>query len=400
MDADTNRTIQCLAFHTILNSRQRYLQIIDLVRRRRKKRRALVAAWANLAMIAATSVQREVWMHQGTQDWWDRVVGTWDQELWVGNFCMRQETFEMLSVRLSPMLSYEDTTFRQAIPVQKRVGVGLWWLATGAGYRTLAHLFGISDASVCLIVREFCHAVRHERMREYIKLPEGEELQTVLLGFKNRWGFPQCAGAIDGSHIPVIAPHENHADYFNRKGCHSVILQAVVDHKYCFKNINIGWPGSVHDSRVLRNSEIYEKAESGVLFPNVSCPIGGKDTNLLIVGDPAYQLLDWLIKGYSNSQRLTPEQESFNTYLSSVRVGVEMTFGLLKSRSRVLLKRSDFHFTFMLTMIATCMHCTTSVRRNGSMPPAAGWKRPVIGQFIFHSPTSKLTHSAVVVTAA
>lgn len=72
------------------------------------------------------------------------------------------------------MLSYEDTTFRQAISVQKRVGVGLWWLATEAGYRTLAHLFGISDASVCLIVREFCHAVRNEMMCEYIKLPEGE----------------------------------------------------------------------------------------------------------------------------------------------------------------------------------------------------------------------------------
>lgn len=82
--------------------------------------------------------------------------------------------------------------------------------------------------------------------------------------------------------------------------------------------------------------------------------IDGQDIKLLIVGDPAYPLLDWLLKGYINSSHLTPEQESFNTYLSSLRVGVENTFGILKSRWRVLLKRSDFHFSFTPTVIATC----------------------------------------------
>uniref|UniRef100_A0A3P9JJZ1 DDE Tnp4 domain-containing protein n=1 Tax=Oryzias latipes TaxID=8090 RepID=A0A3P9JJZ1_ORYLA len=310
MDADANRTIQCLAFHTILNSRQRYLQIIDLVRRQRKKKGALLAAWANLAIIASTSVQREVWMHQRTQDWWDRVVGTWDQELWVGNFGMRQESFEMLSVRLSPMLSYEDTTFRQAISVQKRVGVGLWWLATGAGYRTLAHLFGISDASVCLIVRKFCHAVRHEMMREYIKLPEGVELQTVLLGSKNRWGFPQCAGAIDGSHIPVIAAHDNHEDYFNRKGWHSVILQ---------------------------------------LWTTNTVPI-------ILLGDPAYPLRSWLMKGYPETGNLNEQQRQFNNRLSGARMTAEYAFGRLKGRWRSLSKRLDVDISLVPTVISAC--CT------------------------------------------
>ncbi|XP_054591759.2 uncharacterized protein [Nothobranchius furzeri] len=110
-------------------------------------------------------------------------------------------------------------------------------------------------------------------------------------------------------------------------------------------------PGNAHDANALRQSDLFKRAH---LLPKGIKTIGGKDTNLLIVGDPAYPLLDWLIKGYSNSSRLSPEQESFNTYISSVRVGVEITFGLLKSRWRVLLKRSDFHFTFAPTMIATC----------------------------------------------
>lgn len=39
---------------------------------------------------------------------------------------------------------------------------------------------------------------------------------------------------------------------------------------YSFTNINIGWPRSVHDARVLRNSRIYSLAERGELFPMMS----------------------------------------------------------------------------------------------------------------------------------
>ncbi|XP_067234036.1 uncharacterized protein [Chanodichthys erythropterus] len=353
MDAD-EMIIQCFAFRTILKGQQNIA--LNALARRRKKRRAVVAAWANFAIIAATSVQRDVWMWQRTQDWWDRVVGTWGQEQWVSNFRMKRETFDMLCEWLSPRLSHEDTTFRQAISVQKRVEVGLWWLATGAGYRTLAHLFGISDASVCLIVREFSHAVRDEMMREYIKLPESEELQTILLGFKNRWGFPQCAGAIDGSHIPIIAPPENHSDYFNRKGWHSVILQAVVDHKYCLSNINIGWPGSVHDSRVLRNSILYEKAVRGVLFPKTTEEIQGTQVPIMLLGDPAYPLRSWLMKGYPETGNLTEDQRHFNKRLSGARMTVECAFGRLKGRWRCLAKRLDVDISLVPTIISTC--CT------------------------------------------
>ena len=78
-------------------------------------------------------------------------------------------------------------------------------------------------------------------------------------GFKDKLGVPQCAGFIDGSHIPVTPPAMNHTNYYSWKGWYSMLVQAVVDHNYLFRDLCIGWPGSVHDARVLANSSIFKK---------------------------------------------------------------------------------------------------------------------------------------------
>jgi hypothetical protein len=33
----------------------------------------------------------------------------------------------------------------------------------------------------------------------------GDELKNVVRGYEETWGFPNCGGAIDGAHIPIIA---------------------------------------------------------------------------------------------------------------------------------------------------------------------------------------------------
>uniref|UniRef100_A0A672MMQ1 DDE Tnp4 domain-containing protein n=1 Tax=Sinocyclocheilus grahami TaxID=75366 RepID=A0A672MMQ1_SINGR len=230
---------------------------------------------------------------------------------------MRRETFNMLCEWLSPRLSYEDTNFRQAILVQKHVAVGIWWFATGTGYRTLAHLFGISDASVCLIVREFSH-----------------ELLTILLGFMKHWGFPQCAWAINGSHIPVIDPPESHTNYFNHKGWHSVILQAI----------------AIIDT-------IFLTCRPALLFfSSVTAVISRHSSAHHAVGGPAYPLRSWLMKGYPETGNLTEDQHCFNKTLSGARMTVECAIGRLKGHWRCLSKRLDVDISLVPTIISAC--CT------------------------------------------
>jgi hypothetical protein len=68
-------------------------------------------------------------------------------------------------------------------------------------------------------------------MAKYVRLPQlRRQHGKTVRGFNDRWGFPQCLGAIDGTHIPILVPHEYHIEYFNWKGWHSIVMQAVVDH--------------------------------------------------------------------------------------------------------------------------------------------------------------------------
>ena len=106
---------------------------------------------------------------------------------------------------------------RKAVPVEQRVALTLWFLSTNTDYRTIGHLFGVSKSTVCIVTKEVCAAIVDKLLPKYIRIPGDEGLREVVDGFKSKLGFPQCAGAVDGTHIPIMSPEDFPADYYNRK---------------------------------------------------------------------------------------------------------------------------------------------------------------------------------------
>ena len=131
-----------------------------------------------------------------------------------------------------------------------------------------------------------------------------------------------------------------------------MILQGVVDHECCFWNINIGWPGRVHNASVLSNSTLFHQAEAGTLLPPQPRVINGVDVPLLILGDPAYPLLPWLMKPYVHHGSISDRQKMYCH--SRARMVVENTFGRLKARWRCLLKQNDTATDDVPVLVMAC----------------------------------------------
>uniref|UniRef100_A0A1A8KU29 DDE Tnp4 domain-containing protein n=1 Tax=Nothobranchius kuhntae TaxID=321403 RepID=A0A1A8KU29_NOTKU len=264
-----------------------------------------------------------------------------------------------------PVLTRKTTNWRRPYEPSLRLAVALWWYATPSEYRTISCLFGVGMSTVCVFLREVTSALNDCLLERFISLPKLDQLQLTLDGFAAR-GYPMCGGAIDGSHIPFIAPRDDPASYHNRKGCHSIVLQAVVDHSFCFTDVYVGWPGRTHDARVLSNSTIFIKAEQqdGYLFP-MSRDISGVEVPVHLIGNAAYPLKKWLMKGFTQHHRLTPEQSTFNYHLSSARMVVENAFGRLKGRWKCLAKRCDVDIHIMPDIVIACciLHNVCEINR-------------------------------------
>ena len=323
---------------------------------RSRRQRVLMTQSSFLASVnlqRGSLSSRHVWVKERTTSFFETTVQRWSEEEFKGNFRISRATFTYLCSLLAPHLQRRHF-IRQPLTVEQRVSIALWRLGTNIEYRTIGHLFGVGLATVFCAVRDFCEAVVEILLPHYINIPTGVRLHEIVEDFESRWGFPQCVGAIDGTHIPIIAPHQNPLDYFNRKGHHSIVMQAMVDSDYTFMDIYVGWPGSVHDARILANSKLFREAEAGTLLPDIKRSIHGTDVPLLTLGDPAYPFLPWLMKPYTNNGRLTSKQFRFNYRLSRARMVVECAFRRLKGRWRSLLKRNDTRVEFLPTYIAAC----------------------------------------------
>ena len=135
-----------------------------------------------------------------------------------------------------------------------------------------------------------------------------------------------------------------------------MIVQAVVDHEYIFRDVCIGWPGSVHDARVFANSAIFKKINDDKILDKegLTRVIMGRDIPICILGDSAYPLQTWLMKPFANSGTLTHDQQHFNYRLSHARIVVENAFGRLKARWRRLSKKNDMSIEHIPTIICAC----------------------------------------------
>ncbi|XP_050042541.1 uncharacterized protein [Dermacentor andersoni] len=255
------------------------------------------------------------------------VVGSYFEFEFKRLFRLSRETFNCLADRYqaSPFFP-EARGGRARISAEKTCLIVLSYLGSQCSMYSIADRFDVTESSVHACIERVLNLL-HSMSEEVIAWPDQQQQERSKGGFliKSAGKGPRnTIGCVDGSHIEINTPTESPHSYFNRKKFPSLILQGICNHENRFIDVLIGFPGSAHDGRVLREGPFFEAAAT-------------KCSNGYILGDSAYPLLPWLMTPYKDTQRSFPSwKRKYNKCHSQQRVAIEVTFGTLKQRFRRL----------------------------------------------------------------
>ena len=105
---------------------------------------------------------RRFWVQETKhiRSFWEKTIALLKEDsLWLENFRLSRGTFEFVCQNISANLLRQDTRFRKAVSVEKRVAICLWHLATGEDFRSLAWRFGVGKSTACEIVNNVCKSI-------------------------------------------------------------------------------------------------------------------------------------------------------------------------------------------------------------------------------------------------
>ncbi|KAL5246059.1 hypothetical protein ACI65C_013467 [Semiaphis heraclei] len=266
------------------------------------------------------------------------------------NYRMTQDTFYNLLdflQQVSPEFCQENFVGgNTSISVKKKMLIAQWYFGKEGSMQAISDHFNVVKSSVYNILNDFMNIII-SNFKTFIHWPSRQECLVIEERFKLKGGIPGVIGAIDGTHINVKAPLKQADSYTNRKLGKSMIVQAVCTEGKIFTNISVGFPGRIHDARVMVNSELYKQvSENG--------PSSLFYDKYHLLGDTAYPNREWLITPFKNYGNTTRRKTKFNYLHAKTRVAIECAFGLLKERWRRLLYLNKTKIENAPKVILTC----------------------------------------------
>jgi len=162
------------------------------------------------------------------------------------------------------------------------------------------------------------------------------------------------ASPIIASICKVFTSNSQYSIYFR-------LIEALVDYKKRFLDLEIGWPGSVGDCRIFENSYLKGKYEEELAQLGTTSLMTEEGNNeeipAFILGDSAYRNSRHMVTTYKVTECNADRSiRHLNFSLSKARYQVEHAFGLLKGRFQVFekpLRSASEDLPFSIRLIAS-----------------------------------------------
>jgi hypothetical protein len=174
------------------------------------------------------------------------------------------DCFDMFRMRRTVFRRLHDTLVdsygllpSRGVSTTEALGIFLWACGGPQSFRQIRNKFGHSLETISRKYSEVLNAV-YKMSSDVIKPkdPNFIEIHPRLRESRFWPHFKDCIGAIDGSHFPASVPATEQAKYIGRHSYTSQNVMSVCDFNMRFTFVVTGWPGSVHDTRVLQDTLI------------------------------------------------------------------------------------------------------------------------------------------------
>jgi hypothetical protein len=215
------------------------------------------------------------------------------------------------------------------------VAAGLRWLG-GDDMKSIEDTFHISLSSAQRIVNRFLQAVVDcDHQDCVIELPPDDQLEAIA----QEWSKLSTAGgsmfgcvlAVDGFLSPRLQPNvESSRDYYtDRKSIYCLNIIAAVDHLGRFRFFAVAAPGGTNDVRAYWRCHVLKEWIDRL--KDIS------DGRYYVTADNAFPLSNELLIPFRRSQLNGDRyKDSYNYYLSQLRIRIEMAFGRLSGKFGLL----------------------------------------------------------------
>ena len=243
----------------------------------------------------------------------------------------------------------------------------LRWLA-GASFLDICPLVGISKTAFYDTLWKTIGAIVKSKHFELdnIQFPqtldECTEAATSFESISHACAIRNCVSVIDGYLLKIETPTSkevgNVRSYFSgHYQCYGVNVQAACDHSCRFTFIGVAGPGVMPDRDAINEISLGELIRK--------LPVG-----FVCIGDSAYTPSESLAPIYFGNSAKQKRYDSFNFYASQLRIRIEMAFGLMKGKWRILqmpLRLKVGRLKFLLTAIARLHNYCINERSDESL---------------------------------
>jgi DDE superfamily endonuclease len=278
---------------------------------------------------------REVkWIHQRLV-WSSHLRLLQHENLFKRTYRMSLEAFNKLKGLLGDKVKVrpERSPVLENITPEIVMAIGLRYLS-GGKCLDLKNVYGLSLASVYRVRDMFIDAVNScPELVSTIRMPETiDEMREVAQGFE-QYSTSQlirgCIGCIDGylatTTKPTMKDSNNNprAYYSGHYGVYGLNVQAVCDKQSRFIFFGVVAPGKCGDQVAFERTPLWHYIRH--------LPAG-----YFLIGDAAYSVGESMLTPFTGGHRNDPIKDAFNFFLSQLRIRIEMAFGLLTNKWRIL----------------------------------------------------------------